>query len=65
MQYLLTIYNDKAVYDEGTGAAMGAIIEKHMAFGCEIGSAILNEAGLQPLATRRSTQRPAPRRRYD
>lgn len=51
MKYLLTIYENEATYDDGTGAAMGAIIEKHMAFSADIGSAMLNGAGLQPTAT--------------
>ncbi len=51
MKYLLTIYENEAVYNDGTGAAMGAIIEKHMAFSGEIGSAMLNGAGLQPVAS--------------
>lgn len=51
MKYLLTIYENEATYDDGTGAAMGAIIEKHMAFGAENGAAILNGAGLQPVAS--------------
>lgn len=51
MKYLLLIYENEAVYDDGTGAAMGAIIQKHMAFGQEIGPAMLNGAGLQPVTT--------------
>lgn len=51
MKYMMTIFEDEAVYDDGTGAAMGAIIQKHMAFGQEHGAAILNGAGLQPAAT--------------
>lgn len=51
MKYMLTIFEDEAVYDDGTGAAMGAIIQKHMAFGQEHGAAILHGAGLQPTAT--------------
>ena len=50
MKYLLTIYESEGTYNDGTGAAMGAIIQKHMAFGQEIGDAILNGAGLQPAA---------------
>ncbi len=51
MKYMLMIFEDEAVYDDGTGAAMNAIIEKHMAFGAEIGGAMLHGAGLQPVAT--------------
>ncbi|MBA3878776.1 MAG: hypothetical protein C0500_03555 [Sphingobium sp.] len=51
MKYMLMIFEDEAVYNDGTGAAMGAIIQKHMAFGEEIGSAMLHGAGLQPIAT--------------
>ncbi len=51
MKYLLTIYENEATYNDGTGAAMGAIIAKHMAFSQEIGPVMLNGAGLQPVAT--------------
>lgn len=51
MKYLLTIYENEATYNDGTGAAMGAIIQKHMAFSQEIGSAMISGAGLQPIAT--------------
>lgn len=51
MKYMLMIYENEAVYDDGTGAAMGAIIEKHMAFGEEVGPAMLHGAGLQPVTT--------------
>lgn len=51
MKYMLMIFEDEAVYNDGTGAAMGAIIQKHIAFGEEIGSAMLHGAGLQPIAT--------------
>ncbi len=51
MKYLLTIYEHEATYNDGTGAAMGAIIQKHIAFGNDIGDAMLHGAGLQPAAT--------------
>jgi len=51
MKYMLMIYENEAVYDDGTGAAMGAIIEKHMAFGQEIGGTMLHGAGPQPVTT--------------
>ncbi|OYY90202.1 MAG: hypothetical protein B7Y45_09000 [Sphingomonas sp. 28-66-16] len=51
MKYLLTIYENEATYNDGTGAAMGAIIERHMAFSQDIGAAMLNGAGLQPAST--------------
>ncbi|MBA3836195.1 MAG: YciI family protein [Sphingomonas sp.] len=51
MKYLLAIYEDETVYEDGTGAAMAAIVEKHMAFGAQHGPAILNGAGLQPAST--------------
>lgn len=51
MKYMLAIYEDETVYDDGTGAAMAAIVERHMAFGAQHGAAILNGAGLQPVST--------------
>lgn len=51
MKYLLTIFEDESAYDDGTGAAMNAIVEKHMAFGEDIGAAMLNGAGLEPSTT--------------
>lgn len=51
MKYLLTIFEDESAYDDGTGAAMGAIIEKHMAFGQDVGAALLHGEGLQSATT--------------
>ncbi|MBX9796232.1 YciI family protein [Sphingomonas sp.] len=51
MKYMLMIFENEAVYDDGTGAAMNAIIEKHMAFSAGLGDTLLNGAGLQPVAT--------------
>jgi hypothetical protein len=51
MKYLLTIWEDDAVYADGTGAAMGAIIARHMAFGQEVGAAMLHGGGLERAET--------------
>ena len=47
MQYMLMIYEDERIYGpDKSGAAMGAIVPRHMAFNKELGATRLAGAGL-------------------
>jgi hypothetical protein len=48
MQYALLIYEDEQVFgEEKSGAAMMAIVAKHMAFSRELGSTRIGGSGLE------------------
>jgi hypothetical protein len=49
MKYMLTIYEDEAVY--AANGAMEAIIGAHMAFSQQLGDKIVGGGGLKPTAT--------------
>ncbi len=48
MRYLLLIYEDETIYGpEKKGPALDAVVEKHMVFNKELGSARVGGAGLK------------------
>lgn len=63
MQYILLVYEDETVYgDERDNPAMTEIMQRHMAFGTELGARRKGGAGLMPtsmattVVTRSGTQ---------